>query len=199
MHPALHDAEQRIGIAFMRALAALRPAQARAHRFARGPFIRRIRRALVEDHHDVGVEHLLDAHRFFRRQEALVAVDRRLELHPFLADLAQRAQAEHLKTARIGEYRPVPAHEAMQAAMRRDHLQPRAQPQVEGIAQHDLCADLVQLERRHRLHGAIGPDRHEGRGFDRAVGQLQGAATGEAVGVMQGEFHRFLSISIASP
>ncbi len=66
--------------------------------------------------------------------------------------------------------------------MRLDHIQSRAQPQVEGVAQHDVRADLAQLERRHRLHRAIGADRHEGRGFDRAVGELQGAATGKAVG-----------------
>ena len=199
VHPALHDAEQRIRIAFMRGFRALRPAQRQAHRLRRRLLVRRIRRAFVEDHHDVGIQHLLDAHGFFRRQETFVAVHRRLELHSLLGDLAQRAQAEHLKTAGIGQDRPIPAHEAMQAAMRRDHFQPRPQPQVEGVAQHDLRADLFQFERRHRLDRAIGADRHEGRGFDAAVGKLQRAATGKAVGFMQGKFHCFLSISIASP
>ena len=40
------------------------------------------------------------------------------ELHALLADLAQRAEAEHLEAARVGEDRPVPAHEAVQAAVR---------------------------------------------------------------------------------
>jgi hypothetical protein len=40
------------------------------------------------------------------------------ELDAFLGDLAQRAQAEHLEAAGIGEDRSVPAHEAVQAAVR---------------------------------------------------------------------------------
>ena len=83
--------------------------------------------------------------------------------------------------------------------MRRDHFQPGPQPQVEGIAEHDVGADVLQLDRRHRLDRAIGADRHEGRGFHRAVGQRQGAAAGEAVGFVQVKFHDFLSRSMASP
>jgi hypothetical protein len=41
--------------------------------------------------------------------------NRRLELHAFLADLAQLAQTKHLETAGISENRPIPAHEAVQA------------------------------------------------------------------------------------
>src|SRR5205809_1708468 len=52
-------------------------------------------------HRDVGVERTLDAHRFFRRQEEAIAVDRRGEVHALLGEAAQRAEAEHLEAARI--------------------------------------------------------------------------------------------------
>jgi hypothetical protein len=67
------------------------------------------------------------------------------ELDAFLDDLAQRAQAEDLEAARIGEDRSVPAHEAMQAAVGGDDLQPRPQPEVEGVAEHDLRAEAPDL------------------------------------------------------
>jgi len=64
VHAALNDAEQGVAAAFVRQSAALRPTQAQTHRIGRLPFVCRIRRALVEDHSDVGVEHALDAHCF---------------------------------------------------------------------------------------------------------------------------------------
>jgi hypothetical protein len=70
---------------------------------------------------------------------------------------------------------------------------------MKSIAQHNLRADLAQLNRRHCLHRAIRADRHERRRFNTAMDKLQTAATGEAVGIMQNKFHAFLSINIASP
>ena len=60
--PALHDSEKRVGIAFVRRSRALRPARLSAID-ARASHAVRIGRALVEHHHDVGIENALDAHR----------------------------------------------------------------------------------------------------------------------------------------
>jgi len=38
---------------------------------------------------------------------------------------------------------------------------PGPQHQMEGVAKHDLRADLAQFLRRHRLDRAIGADRHK--------------------------------------
>ena len=57
----------------------------------------------------------------------------------------------------------VPALEAVQAAELLDHVQARPQPQVEGVAQDDLRAHLVERLRHHALHGAVGAHRHEDR------------------------------------
>ena len=46
------------------------------------------------------------------------------------------------ESVRIGR---VPAHEAVQAAVLRDHLEPGPQPQVEGVAEDDLRAGLDEL------------------------------------------------------
>ena len=143
---------------------------------------------------------MLDAHRLLGRQEQLVAVDRRGELDAFLGDLAQRAQREHLEAAGVGEDGAVPGHELVQAAEGFNDFQPRAQPQVEGVAQADLGADVAQVLGRDALDRAVGADRHEGRRVDGAVVEGQAAATGGAVGGEEFVFHAGVRVrNMASP
>ena len=118
-------------------------------------------------------------------------------MHSFLGDLAQRTEAEDLEAARVGEDRAVPAHEAMQAAVLLDHLEPGTQPEMERIAEHDLRADGSQLMRRHRLDRAVSAHRHECRRVDASMRELEHAASRGAVAVGDGELHR--SMSMASP
>jgi hypothetical protein len=92
--------------------------------------------------------------------------------------------------AGIGEERALPAHEAMQAAMRGDHLDPRPQPEMERIAEHDLRAERFELVRRHRLDRPIGADRHEDGRVDGAVRSFEPAAARAAGRRLQRELHR---------
>ena len=62
-------------------------------------------------------------------------------------------------------------------------VEPRAHPEVEGVAEDDLRAHVVQAARHHALDGAVGADRHEDRRLHHAMVELQGAAAGVAVGV----------------
>ena len=62
-------------------------------------------------------------------------------LTPSSVILRSAPEAEHLEAARIGEDRSVPAHEAVQPAVRGDHVESRPQPQVERVAEHDLRAE----------------------------------------------------------
>ena len=137
-----------------------------------------IRHLFIEAY--VGVEHALDLHRHFGRQEELVAVDRIAELHAFLGDLPQFAKAEDLKAARVGQDGLVPLHEVVKTVVGPNHLEPGTQPQVEGVAEDDLGADLLEFIGRHRLHGTVGADRHEDRRLNDAVIERQFAATGSA-------------------
>src|SRR5881394_47690 len=80
-------------------------------------------------------------------------------------------------------------HKTMQRAVRTDHIDARPQHQVKRVAENDFCADLAQLLRRHRLHRAIGPDRHERRRLDDAALERETPAAGRAVGGEQIELH----------
>ncbi|MPN22683.1 hypothetical protein SDC9_170066 [bioreactor metagenome] len=114
---------------------------------------------------------------------------RRRELDAFLGDLAQRAEREDLEAAGIGQDGLSPVHEVVQALVRLDGIQPRAQPQVEGVAEADLGADVVQRLGGHGLDRAVGTDRHEDGGLDDAVVQRQRAAPGGAIGFQKFELH----------
>ena len=192
-HAALDDPEQRVGAVFVRGLRPRRPAQRQLHR--RGDLVARarIRRALVEDHRNVGIEGALDLHRQLRRQVQAVAVDRRGEGDAFLVNFAQGSEAEYLKSSRIGEDRVRPAHEAVQPGVSGDDFNAGTQPQVEGVAEHDLGAERLELVGRHRLDRAVGADRHEDRRLDGAVGQREpsaprGAASGGNLELHRGDF-----------
>ncbi len=54
----------------------------------------------------------------------------------------------------------------------------------------DLGAACDQLLGRHRLDGAVGADRHEGRRFDGAAGEAEPPAPRRAVHRQQFEIHR---------
>lgn len=71
----------------------------------------------------------------------------------------------------------MPLHEVVQIAVQFHDLPARAQPQVEGVAQQDLCAGLFHFFRRHALDRTVGTDRHKGRGFHHAAVEDQAAAT----------------------
>ena len=86
----------------------------------------RIRQALVEDHGDVGTEVRLDVDGALGRQQVARAVEVRLKLGALFGDGAPIGQAEDLIAAAVGQDRPVPADEPVQAAQRGDQLVARA-------------------------------------------------------------------------
>ena len=145
VRPALHDAEERVRVAEVaeRVAAPARPAHRELHGLPRLRLARRVRRALVEDHDHVGVERGLHLHGDLRTQEHRISVHRRPEADTVLRELAQLRQAEHLEAAGVGEDRARPVHEAVQAAVRADHLGPGTQHQVKGVAEHDRAPSPV--------------------------------------------------------
>ena len=78
------------------------------------------------------------------------AVDVRLEGDALVGDLAQLGEAHHLEAAGVGEDRPVPAHEAVQAAEPGDALGARPQHQMIGVGEDDVGAGGLRAGRRRR-------------------------------------------------
>src|SRR5258708_4507440 len=102
-------------------------------------------------------------------------------MRALLRDLAHFSQAPDLKSPGVRQNRPLPVHETMQAAMRFDDFEPRAQEEMKGVSQHDLRADGFEILRGHGLHGAVSPHRHEGRRFDRSTYEGEPAAPRRAI------------------
>jgi len=97
-HAALDDTEQRIRIlqTIEFVTGASSPAERKTHGvrsffFSGRTAVDFVRCALVKNHSDIGVQHLLNFHRNFRRQEETFAVDRRSKTHAFFGNLAQLA------------------------------------------------------------------------------------------------------------
>ena len=125
------------------------------------------------------------------REHQAIAVDRRCEPHTLLRNLAQRTKAEHLETTRIGEDRTAPSDKSMQPAELCHDLKPGTQPQVKGVAEHNLRAECCDLFRIDRFHSAIGAHWHEGRCIDLAMRKHQSAAPRRAAATQQFKFHGF--------
>ncbi|CDN43726.1 Uncharacterized protein BN871_DJ_00080 [Paenibacillus sp. P22] len=196
MHASLDDREQplvlRTGMGFE---AALRPAGRPLERVFDVFVFGRIRRALVERHHDIGAERVLDLHRLLRRQEQAVAVEMGAEFDAFLGDLAHVAQREHLEAAAVRQNRAVPIHELVQAAGIADQVVARTEPQVIGVAENDMGVHFLELFRAHRLDGSLGADGHERRRLDDAV---RGMDAAEPRPGLLAYFDQFVSYSHSS-
>src|SRR3954453_16369477 len=116
------------------------------------------RRALVERQRDVRPERRLDLHRRLGAHELLGPVDVGAEPHALLRDLEDAAlalvraaaldlfghrsvaHAENLEAAGVGDDRPPPRHELVQATELGDQLVPWLDEKVEGVAEHNLEA-----------------------------------------------------------
>ena len=185
--PTLHDADQELVAAAVRVLAGRRPARGALH----GGFELRARqragRALVEGHDHVRAELLLYAHRQLGREHVAGAVVHGAELDAVVAHDPRALEAEDLEAAGVGEDRPVPPHEPVQAAVRGDDLRAGAEVQVVRVAEDDLGAELPQLARLHGLDRRLGPDGHEAGRLDHAVGRHETTGASGSVARLHGE------------
>src|SRR5262249_34753681 len=129
--PALDDPEYGLArrpLGLVPLEAAVEPAVGALGRARRVGAVGGERRALVEGERDVGSERGLDLHRALGAEEVLAAVAHRAEADPILCDLdvgptrlppprldlvgdATVGEREDLEAARVGDDRPIPAHE----------------------------------------------------------------------------------------
>ena len=142
----------------MRRLAGRRPARGALHGSLDLAAAERARRALVEAHHDVGAQLLLDAHRPARgvntwREPSYT------EANSTPSSRSTRVSSrlntwKPPESVRIG---PRPAHEAVQAAVGGHDLGARAEEQVVGVGKHDLGAQLASSRGATALTVALVP------------------------------------------
>ena len=143
---------------------------------ARRRFVCRMREAFVEHHRDVRSELRLHVGRLFRCQRVRRTVEMRPKMRAVLVDRAAGREAEHLIPAAVGEDRPRPAHEAMEAAASGNQIVPGPKREVVGVAEQDLRAERFEIAMRDALHRALRGNRHERRRVDDTVGRGDPAA-----------------------
>ena len=96
-----------------------------------------------------------------------------LKARALLGNFPHRAETKNLIAAAIGQDRPIPTHEFMQAAQVANQFMPRPQVKMIGIAEQNLATQLLQISRQHRLDGPLGSHRHEGGSLHHAVSRDQ--------------------------
>ena len=105
------------------------------------------------------------------------------EGNPFLGDLPQPRQGEHLKPAGIGEYGPIPPYKLVQPPHLTHHAVSWAQVEVIGVGQLNLTAQFLQVKGGHRpLDSPLGAHIHKYRGLHRAVRAGKLPPPGRALG-----------------
>jgi hypothetical protein len=122
-----------------------------------------------------------------RREAVAAAVEVGLEGHAVVVNAARVAEAEDLEAAAVGQDGAVPGHEAVQPAQVADEFVAGAQVEVVGVGQHQRRPQLAQIARPHRLDRGLCADGGEDGGFQRAVGGVEAAEAGGAVGGVDGE------------
>ena len=131
--------------------AAFCPTNRHLHGSRHGRLFCRIRRAFIEYHGYIRIQSRLDLHRALGVEKYFISINRGLEFNAGFRDFSQITQAEHLKAARVGQNRLIPAHKTMQPPMLLDHIHAGSQHQVKRIPQQNLHPNLVQGRRHHAL------------------------------------------------
>ena len=178
---ALNNTEQRLVLSGMCSLAACRPTGGffqRGHHLLSG---RRVRRTNIKSHGNIGTQILFNLHHLLRREEMLGAINVRTENYAVLANIPQFGQAEHLKTAAVGQNRLIPVHKFVQTAGLSHQLMARAHIKMIRIAQNNLRAHLIQFLGCHTFYGCLCANGHKNRCLNFAVCGFQLAQTSLAV------------------
>jgi hypothetical protein len=119
----LDDAKQGLVIRILvRFDAAVQPARRPFKRLFDISLIRRPGRAFVKGHDDVRAEVILDFDRFFPASDVARTIDVRLEPDAFFCDVAPVRQGKNLETTTVGQNRPIPVHEPVQATGLTDNV-----------------------------------------------------------------------------
>ena len=106
------------------------------------------------------------------------------EAHAVIGQLDGIAVGKHLEAARIGQDRPVPVHEGVQAAELIDQVLAGTHGQVVGVGEHDLRAELTHGLGGDALNVGLGTHRHEDGRLDIAMRRVQDARARMRLGIL---------------
>ena len=112
----------------------------------------------------------------------------RFKRHPFFRHFCKPVQAEHLKSAAVGEDGLVPVHETVQAAQIFNDLMAGTKVQVIGVSEDDLRAAIHEIFRRQCFDRRLRSHRHERRSFYGSVRGRDDAQSGGRMPVLFQDF-----------
>ena len=106
----------------------------------------------------------------------------RVEINTLFLDLAQSCKGKHLKSTGICQHRLIPYRKLADTAHIVNHIIPRTHMKVIGVAQHDLCMDLLKIPGRYRtLDCTDRTNIHKYRCLHRTMNRLQSGTLRHAI------------------
>src|SRR5215467_9723342 len=97
------------------------------------------------------------------------SIQMRAKRDSLLGDLPQLIQTEDLKSPRIGQNGPRPAHEAMQSSQLPNLINPRPKIEVISVPEENLNVQFFEQILGHALYGCQRPYGHEYRRFNHTM------------------------------
>jgi len=186
--PALDNAEHHLPLGMRFVLRALRPANRPRHALFGTIAFARVRQALVEDHCNVGADHLLHRHRLLGAKKEFVTVQMGVESATLFGELAHLCEREDLKPSGVGENRTVTAHEIVKSPGSCQHLSPGTEHQMIGITENHLSFEFHEVANLQRFHRAERPHVHENRSLDYPMGSRQSSQPRVRTRIFLGDF-----------
>ena len=137
----------------------------------------RIFHTFVKSHGNRRSQIGLDLHAFLRPDKQPATVHMRGEGNALFLNFTQSCQRKNLKSAAVGQQRPIPAGESVYTAQIANQLIARAHMQMIGVAQLYLTLQLFQIVRRYSAFDSpTGCYIHKSGGLHRAVRRFKYAA-----------------------
>ena len=162
---SLNDGEERLRRVASRGKASLRPDVSQSHGLFRLAELRRGRKALIQDHHDVAAHGLLHFDARLGAQVNEAVIDITAKDRAFLGDGAGIWKGKNLKSSRVGEDRFSPAHEALNAAELAEDVGAGSEQEMIGVGDQNREAGCLKRIEVLAADGGVSADRHENRGL----------------------------------
>ncbi len=145
---------------------------------------------IVEDHHDIGAEVMLDIDHLGRGEVVFGAVEVATESDAPLIDLDIVAEGKGLKATTVGQEALGKFGKSMQLTHLGDHIVARADIHMVGVGKDDLWFEKgLKIGCIEGFDGTDGTDRHKDWCLDGRVGSLDGTGAGIAVGFIYLKMH----------
>ena len=156
----------------VRLYASVKPSDAPLHCLMDSLLIDHCRYNIIQLHHNITPNRVLNLHRPLRRQLKLSPINVALKGDPLLIERVESPKRHNLKPPTIRQQISIPVHKLVQTADLVQEVLSGLQEQMISIGKHNITINLlIESGRQDCLHSTLGADWHVDGGSNEAVGK----------------------------